>query len=68
MSNKIFAIKLLDGWKMLQEEIDTFNPTDYPLKCNRKEKEMSCSVFGHMCTVFLVGEPFTETPEFRKEL
>jgi hypothetical protein len=52
--------------KRLQEDIDTFNHADYPLKYSKKEKELSCTVFGHMCPVFIVGEPFTETPEFRK--
>lgn len=28
--------------------------------------EASCRVFGHICPVFLVSEPFTETKERRK--
>lgn len=29
-------------------------------------KDASCNVFGHMCPVFFVAEPFTETKETRR--
>jgi 5-methylcytosine-specific restriction endonuclease McrA len=29
-------------------------------------KEKTCSIFGHMCPVFAVSEPFSETYELRQ--
>jgi hypothetical protein len=51
--------------KQIQKEIAEFNPDSYPKDYSRKEKELFCTVFGHVCQVFLVGEPFTETGRLR---
>lgn len=34
-----------------------------PLKCENIQKK--CRIFGHVCPVFMVAEPFTETKELR---
>ena len=52
--------------KMFRQEVKTFNPKDYPEKHNPKDIEKSCTVFGHMCPVFFVNEPFTETKNKRR--
>lgn len=49
-----------------ERQILEFNPEDYPIECSEFEKEASCSVFGHLCPVFFVCEPFTETEEMRR--
>jgi hypothetical protein len=49
-----------------EKEVNEFNPDDYPFKLQTIEKERSCSIFGHLCPVFFVNEPFTETTEMRR--
>jgi hypothetical protein len=49
-----------------EKEVKNFNPNDYPVKLTAAEKERSCSVFGHLCPVFFVNEPLTETAELRR--
>lgn len=48
------------------KEIEEFNPSDYPVKHDKKMLEKSCDIFGHLCPVFFVNEPFTETSELRR--
>ena len=48
------------------EQVKTFNPEEYPEKHNPSDIEKSCSIFGHLCPVFFVNEPFTETEEKRR--
>ncbi len=52
--------------KIFKKEVASFNPKEYPEKNDPKDIEKSCSVFGHLCPVFVVNEPFTETREKRK--
>ncbi|NOQ67888.1 hypothetical protein GQ568_00415, partial [Patescibacteria group bacterium] len=60
--------KAYKGWrkKLFTKEVTEFNSKDYPTKHDKKDIEKSCSVFGHMCPVFFVNEPFTETKEKRR--
>ena len=52
--------------KMFEEEVKTFAPDAYPEQLPQGEIDASCSVFGHLCPVFFVNEPFTETPDMRR--
>jgi hypothetical protein len=52
--------------KMFEEDVASFNPDDYPNKHNPSDIEKQCSVFGHLCPVFFVNEPFTETKDNRR--
>lgn len=52
--------------KWFKEQVNNFNVEDYPLNIPRVFLEASCRVFGHMCPVFFVAEPLTETRERRK--
>lgn len=47
-------------------EVAKFDPREHPERHDPKDLEKSCSVYGHMCPVFFVNEPFTETRERRK--
>lgn len=49
-----------------EKEVREFNPNDYPFKLKVAERERSCSIFGHLCPVFFVNEPLTETAELRR--
>lgn len=49
--------------KWAEEQIQSFDPKDYPEQVNYREK---CMIFGHYCPVFFVNEPFTETSEKRR--
>lgn len=63
----------LDGGKKLdkirkkyfKKEVKEFNPSDYPENIPKILLEASCRVFGHICPVFFVAEPLTETKERR---
>ena len=48
------------------EEVDSFDPDKYPEKIPKVLAEAACRVFGHVCPVFFVAEPLTETRERRK--
>lgn len=52
--------------KVFTKETKEFDPKEYPIKHDKKDLEKSCSVFGHLCPVFFVNEPFTETKEKRR--
>jgi HNH endonuclease len=70
--NEFLKKQLADGaydkqrTKMFTKEVREFDPGDYPIKHDPKDLEKSCSVFGHICPVFFVSEPFTETQEMRR--
>jgi len=51
---------------MFEEEVQNFDPSDYPIKQPKIYQERACSIFGHLCPVFFVNEPFTETGELRR--
>ena len=52
--------------KSFEKQILEFRPEEYPVKLSQVETDASCSVFGHLCPVFFVFEPFTETNEIRR--
>jgi len=51
---------------MFEKEVQKFNPNDYPIRHSKSDLEKECSVFGHLCPVFFVNEPLTETNELRR--
>lgn len=51
--------------KKLQGMIDDFDPFRYPLKISKTVQEKSCTVFGHICPVFFVSEPYAENNKYR---
>jgi hypothetical protein len=56
-----YKIKEMRKWA--EEEIQSFNPKEYPEKIDYVKE---CMIFGHYCPVFFVNEPFTETSTKRK--
>jgi hypothetical protein len=52
--------------KLFEEWIASFNPNDYPEKIPTILEEAACRFFGHLCPVFFVAEPYTETIKRRK--
>ncbi len=52
--------------KWFAEEVKKFNPLHNPERIPLELTEASCRVFGHICPVFLVAEPLTETKNRRK--
>lgn len=46
--------------------VESFDPESYPEKIPKILSEAACRVFGHVCPVFFVAEPLTETKERRK--
>ncbi|MBI2559118.1 HNH endonuclease [Candidatus Woesearchaeota archaeon] len=62
LANKGYA-----GWRkiLFEKEVKEFNHNKYPKKHPKELIEKCCSVFGHICPVFFINEPFTETTETR---
>jgi HNH endonuclease len=56
------------GWrkKVFKKELREFDPKKYPKKHSAKTLERACSIFAHLCPVFFVNEPFTETTKKRR--
>jgi hypothetical protein len=56
------------GWRkqLFEKEVKEFNPKLYPKKIPTELFERSCTIFGHICPVFFVNEPFSETEEMRR--
>lgn len=52
--------------KLFTKKTAEFDPKNYPTKHAKKDIEKSRSVFGHLCPVFFVNEPFTGTEEKRR--
>ena len=52
--------------KFFEEELKTYNPENYPEEMPEFLKFVSCLNFGHICPVFFVSEPFTETSKGRR--
>jgi hypothetical protein len=52
--------------KWFTEQIKDFKESDYPKEIPKEFLDASCKVFGHICPVFFVAEPLTETKERRK--
>jgi hypothetical protein len=53
--------------KLFGEEIMEFNSTDYPESIPQILNDAACRVFGHICPVFFVAEPLTETKDVRTQ-
>jgi 5-methylcytosine-specific restriction endonuclease McrA len=51
---------------IFESEIKNFKKSEYPDKIPSPIAEASCRVFGHLCPVFFVGEPLTETKSMRR--
>lgn len=51
--------------KFFEGEVRSFNRRDYPEALPNVLREASCRVFGHLCPVFFVAEPLTETKDRR---
>lgn len=51
--------------KTCQEMLAGYKSRDYPEVIPRVLTEASCRVFGHLCPVFFVAEPLTETKHRR---
>jgi hypothetical protein len=49
-----------------EKELAEFDPEDYPEEIPAVLDEAGCGVFGHLCPVIFVGEPFTETSQARR--
>jgi hypothetical protein len=56
------------GWRkqLFEEEAKNFDPNEFPKEHKKENVERECTVFGHMCPIFFVNEPFTETTEMRR--
>lgn len=52
--------------KMFEEQVNSFNPDDYPDNIPDIFQEASCNIFGHICPVFFAAESITETSEDRR--
>lgn len=52
--------------KWFSERVASFEPENYPEEIPKVLSEASCRVFGHVCPVFFVAEPLTETKQRRK--
>lgn len=51
--------------KMFKQMIKEFDKNQYPDVIPSVVKDISCKVFGHICPVYYVAEPATETKEQR---
>jgi len=47
--------------KWFTKDVKEFKTSDYPEKIPRVLIEAACRVFGHVCPVYFVAEPLTET-------
>jgi hypothetical protein len=56
------------GWRKtyFQDKVSHFNPRSYAKIIPTEILERTCTIFGHICPVFFVNEPFTETEEERR--
>ncbi|MDD5415415.1 MAG: HNH endonuclease [Candidatus Daviesbacteria bacterium] len=52
--------------KIFEKEVKEFKSDNYPIKHSKDDLQKACSVFGHLCPVFFVNEPFTETEKLRR--
>lgn len=52
--------------KKFKAWVAEFNPDDHPDEIPPILDEAACRVFGHLCPVIFVSEPFTETSEARR--
>jgi len=52
--------------ELFEKWVAEFDPDNSPESIPEDIAEMSCNVFGHICPVIYVAEPFTETEEERR--
>jgi hypothetical protein len=52
--------------KWFKAEVRQFDPDEHPEDIPKIFDEASCLIFGHLCPVFMVSEPLTESKELRK--
>jgi HNH endonuclease len=52
--------------EMFEQEILTFDPTEYPKSIPEEITELQCNLFGHICPVVFSAEQITETAELRR--
>ena len=52
--------------RRVSQEIRYFKGSTYPVDLPQVVRNASCRVFGHICPVFFMAEPLTETAERRK--
>jgi len=52
--------------KYFKECLAEFKLNDYPKEIHPEIEELQCNVFGHICPVYFVAEPFTETEQERR--
>ena len=55
-----------DRKKRFEEHVREFDARRYPHSYPQVILDASCRVFGHMCPVFFMSEPLTETKDLRK--
>lgn len=53
--------------KWFREQVAEFNSADYPDSIPQVLKDAACRVFGHVCPVFFIAEPLTETKDLRNQ-
>jgi hypothetical protein len=53
--------------RFFENNLDEFNPADYPEVIPQLFKDLECNIFGHICPVVFVGESITETSERRRQ-
>ncbi len=52
--------------KLFESMIAEFDSREFPVDYLPEEKESACKNYGHICPVFFVHEPCTETNELRR--
>jgi hypothetical protein len=52
--------------KEFQRRVKELKPRNFPRALPQRVKDMTCSIFGHLCPVYFVNEPFSETVRMRK--
>jgi hypothetical protein len=64
--------RLADGTKLdgprrrfFKQQLREFRRSDYPSKMPQVITDASCKVFGHLCPVYFIAEPLTETKDRR---
>lgn len=51
---------------LFERMVADFDPDEYPEQIPKPIADMRCGIFGHLCPVAFVAEPFTETSESRR--
>jgi hypothetical protein len=59
-------IKSEDDVHVALHDIQFFNPSRWELLADYDSTELQCNVYGHVCPIFFLAVPFTETKEDRR--